>query len=90
MTLLPSGAKGFTIRVQELTFFHVFSHPGDLNMQIRFLQSDVFCFNIGVYHRQSLPRTKLRSAVALRGRSPTEPLKKKIFEIFFEILPVDF
>ena len=54
MTLLPLGPKGITIRVQELTFFHVFSHPGDLNMQIRFLQSDVFCFNIGV-HRPSLP-----------------------------------
>ena len=80
MTLLPQGPKGITIRVQELTFFHVFSHPGDLNMQIRFLQSDVFCFDIGVYHRPSLPRTNLRSALALRGPSPK---KKKILNFFF-------
>ena len=71
MTLLPLGLQGITIRVQELTFFHVFSHPGDLNMQIRFLQSDVFCFNIGVHHRPSLPRTKLRSD--LPATSPKYP-----------------
>ena len=39
--------------------FSCFSHLGDLNMQIGFLQSDVFCFIIGVYHRPSLLRTKL-------------------------------
>ena len=43
-----------------------FSHPGDL----RFMLSDVFCFNFGVHHRPSLPRAKLRSALALTLRGP--------------------
>ena len=51
----------------------IFYQPGDLNMQMRFLQLDVLWFNIGVYHWPSLPRTKLRGALALRGLRDGSP-----------------